>query len=606
MIQYPTNVTPQNRSIDATGVNHIIYTFNGDYLMAAYYKVINYDTGEAEFTSLQMNNDSSPIGYNGYRISSANLTGLSNKRRYITQMMLMQGNASGTPICDMPVLGGTVQATNSFTVFYIESGIESIYPWGKSGSSYTPMTVNDTILNPMVIKIGNQTRTILSYDDNITVGDKVYGRITIDTAAAISVGDRFQIYTNAIITPQYFFRCEALPTLSISHREYRDRMFVGVTYTQTNLVPIKYFILRLMWSNNQGFVTSEETGEYTKLVEETNKLYSQNINYYFETPYQHDENYQYGTTDYYRIQCELVTQYDETITLNTQSFAIVPNDYSEDIGNRLFDYKLWWDSETGRVIHALRGYGSSGMGHSGRYELFRKDLDNGEEIQLEPHHYTMSDEMLLGYDLTASTKGNYQYTLKRFDDDGGVMIPVVMPSYEGIGTFPSEIIHTNETAYYITNLIPTQDQSDIYHPNESASKKYMFNIGDTWKFMCDIQNTTVTNNLDTVTHVGYSKYTASTSTDVNYMSGTLSGFFGRMNCAEKKFEDNIALVRAWREFITQKGVFLLKSQKGDVWVVNITDNPTTDYDESYHTIPTTFSFSWAEAYDVHDLLLYDR
>ena len=218
----------------------------------------------------------------------------------------------------------------------------------------------------------------------------------------------------------------------------------------------------------------------------------------------------------------------------------------------------------------------------------------------------MSDEMLLGYDLTASTKGNYQYTLKRFDDDGGVMIPVVMPSYEGIGTFPSEIIHTNETAYYITNLIPTQDQSDIYHPNESASKKYMFNIGDTWKFMCDIQNTTVTNNLDTVTHVGYSKYTASTSTDVNYMSGTLSGFFGRMNCAEKKFEDNIALVRAWREFITQKGVFLLKSQKGDVWVVNITDNPTTDYDESYHTIPTTFSFSWAEAYDVHDLLLYDR
>ena len=123
MIQYPTNVAPQNRSIDATGVNHIIYTFNGDYLMAAYYKVINYDTGEAEFTSLQMNNDSSPIGYNGYQISSASLTGLSNKRRYITQMMLMQGNASGTPICDMPVLGGTVQATNSFTSFILRVGL---------------------------------------------------------------------------------------------------------------------------------------------------------------------------------------------------------------------------------------------------------------------------------------------------------------------------------------------------------------------------------------------------------------------------------------------------------------------------------------------------
>ena len=126
--------------------------------------------------------------------------------------------------------------------------------------------------------------------------------------------------------------------------------------------------------------------------------------------------------------------------------------------------------------------------------------------------------------------------------------------------------------------------------------------------MCDVENTTVVNNLDRMIHVGYSKYISSTSTKVNYMSGSLSATLGRINCAEKQFIDTIATVRAWREFITQPKVFLLKSQKGDVWMVNVTDNPQTTYDETHHSIPTTFTFSWAECMDVLDAYIsnYDN
>jgi hypothetical protein len=46
---------------------------------------------------------------------------------------------------------------------------------------------------------------------------------------------------------------------------------------------------------------------------------------------------------------------------------------------------------------------------------------------------------------------------------------------------------------------------------------------------------------------------------------------------------------------------MLKTQKGDVLVVGVVDNPTTTYSESIKEIPTTFSFSWVELCDISDI-----
>ena len=69
---------------------------------------------------------------------------------------------------------------------------------------------------------------------------------------------------------------------------------------------------------------------------------------------------------------------------------------------------------------------------------------------------------------------------------------------------------------------------------------------------------------------------------------------GYMNCETKEYTDDITLVREWRKFIAQPIMFMLKSQKGDVWFVNITDTPTTEYQEDHYKIPTSFSFNWVE------------
>ena len=79
---------------------------------------------------------------------------------------------------------------------------------------------------------------------------------------------------------------------------------------------------------------------------------------------------------------------------------------------------------------------------------------------------------------------------------------------------------------------------------------------------------------------------------------------GDANCSgEVKWRDDIALVKAWRDFITRDCIYLLRSQKGDVWVVNIIENPTTSYEEKYRPISTSVSFTWAECASVDDIMV---
>lgn len=613
MIQYPTNVSPQNIAIDATDTidTHITFTSNADYLSYVRYRIFEYDTGKMVVNDVNYKTDFSPLGYNGYKISTNFGNGvLVNGKDYILQMMLCQRNANGTEfLYDMPVLGGVVANSPARNKIYVADNITSIYPWGYTSGVYYPCS---PIGDSMIIKINGESHVIKYYNPQVTVDDKVYGMIeTVDSFSFDVTGSmNYEIYSNFVISPQYFFSCRSKPSVLFTHTNYSNRIYVKGTYSQAQNSLIKYYVLKLYWSNNSSFWnTPESNGSRTELVEETNKIYSQDIEYNFWNCYRHDSNYAHGTNDYYKIVCEIVTQDNMVYTNDDYIITLTSADHSEVTGNTLYSYDISWDKKKGRVIHALRGYGSAGNGTYGEYELFRTDLDNNEIVMLEPHFFERVGDVLYGYDITASTHGNYKYELFLFDSTeehiGAVVIPDVDTQYTGIGDFPCNTIKTDECAYYITDLNMLDDSDSLYRPNSSGTKKLRFSIGDTWKFVGEIQDTTITNNLDRITHVGYGRYVSSTSTDVNYMSGTLSAMIGYVNCTTKEYVDNIALVRAWRKFITQKKPFLLKSQKGDVWIVNITDNPTTQYQENYHKIPTTFSFSWAESYNINEVVITD-
>ena len=75
---------------------------------------------------------------------------------------------------------------------------------------------------------------------------------------------------------------------------------------------------------------------------------------------------------------------------------------------------------------------------------------------------------------------------------------------------------------------------------------------------------------------------------------------GDIECGTDDFIDDIQRVNAWRKFITEYNTYILRSEKGDIWHISISDNPTTNYDEE-NELYTTISFSYTQVSDINDI-----
>lgn len=124
--------------------------------------------------------------------------------------------------------------------------------------------------------------------------------------------------------------------------------------------------------------------------------------------------------------------------------------------------------------------------------------------------------------------------------------------------------------------------------------KTPYKVGDTWLFQASIDSGDIVSNLNRNTHVGTSTYPTVSGTNNKYETGTFTTQLITLDCATDTIYDNIEKVKKWTEFITDDCLFLLKSDKGDVWVIAISDNPSRQYDESVDDIITTISYSWTE------------
>ena len=78
-----------------------------------------------------------------------------------------------------------------------------------------------------------------------------------------------------------------------------------------------------------------------------------------------------------------------------------------------------------------------------------------------------------------------------------------------------------------------------------------------------------------------------------------------INCAgSERIDDyDIAQVNKWNKFISENTTFLLKSQKGDTWIINITDNPSRSYDETLTPMITTVTYNWVEVENTDNVII---
>lgn len=573
MLQYPTNFYPKNVAIDCktfeeidTGLTHkLSFIFNGDILTRWQCNVYDYITGELVTTRGNFGGgDFLPRAYNGDEITAyAPFSLCTNGRDYVAQLIMTQSTTDGTEnIYDMPVLRGAVISWTSETrTLEISKNIENIYEWGDIYNNVrTPRRWEGRAINGMIIQIGDETRFIESYN-------KTTGELVVDSAftATITEGARYQIYSNYLITPEYYFMCRTKPTAVPLIEFLPSGIKCTSTYSQAQNCLIKYYEMYLYKGDT--------------LVDKSDKIFSQKIEWISDVDYTKD------TPQEYTLQCKIVTQ-ENMVRVNSVTME------SPEVTEATTTLTATLDETLRAVKLTAIVAGHSSTHATARARIYRTDVNNGDNILLGiitsfvDGHDGYHGEFI---DYTVSNHGRYKYRVVPFDssDDNNLIYTAG----------ETDVIETDWIGYSITA---------IYDSSLDVYDSPYYQIGDTWTFLADIDDSTIIQNGDKLLHVGCGQYSSVSSTEVNYSSGTVSAMIGYLNCANKEYVDTIELVKAWRKFIMQPCAFMLKSQKGDVWIVNITDTPSTTYQENYYKIPTRFSFSWAECADRNDIMINDQ
>lgn len=224
---------------------------------------------------------------------------------------------------------------------------------------------------------------------------------------------------------------------------------------------------------------------------------------------------------------------------------------------------LNWKSDIYGIKRIFRKNNSNNYNHisSGDDVTF---IDRTDKNQLVD--YKIGNNQHIHYQIESSTSCDYTYSLE---------------------------VVTNWTGWSISSLIPQgkMDNMPIY------------NIGATWNFICDVDSGGITNNINSQVHNGTSAYPQTSRGNTIYESGSFSAKLLTLKCPNLEIVDNIQRVKQWTKFITENNIFLLKSHKGDVWVVSISDNPLRSYQEATHYNLTTITYNWVEVEDLNKIIV---
>ncbi len=627
MLQYPINVYPDNVAFDSTKNTYqrnIHFTNKGDFLTCAYWRLYNYDTqeiatvGGAQVLGIIKNATLTPLAYNNEEVQSELTFANLPVGRYILQMMLTQTrtnktNTSFINIYDRYVSRGKLTAayTTGDETIKIEDKVNVIYEWNKSGDTYSHTEIDVTIsgttqtvkTSAIIMQIGNESVVVDNYN-------AATGEIELESALQndYAAGTPYKLYANYLITEQYYFEVATEPEIQALHSDIegdvwatwnaRGGKFEGFywqgqyAYETQNGTMLKYYTVDVQKKRSLNVWDD---------VVSSGKIYSQDIEYNLYDDYDPSAlaggNYETKT---YKFILNCVLQ--NGMTFEKEYEAVQPNrDLTAIVSGCDFQQSNIFNSLS-LYIHAT-SHGLSNLG----YRVYRTEADSLYNVDTRQdklrRDYPMRPVKTLIADINGGSSGSgtvfYDYTTSNHAKYQYIIVPYSRAAnattiYQAYVTDPVE---TNFYGYTLTALKDTGKDLD--------GKSFYMN-GDTWKFMGDIQDTDNAQNLNRVSHVGAGKYASVTSMDNDYMSGSLTAALGYMNCSTKNFEDDIEVVKAFRRFIAQDCLFILRSQKGDVWLVKIADSSSTKYEEDNSRIPVSFTFTWVEVGSLDDIIVQNE
>lgn len=567
MLQYPTNVYPQNIAVDlfSHGLEpdyipvKFSFIFNGSKLSHIYQNFYDSETYNLIYTKCE--DFTIPKYFNGDKVAAPSPTRgeintyFSQNKEYIYNYILGQTDDEGNNDYSIYIgRGKLLEDSTDKTVLHIKDKISNIYGF-TTATSRTPLYISDVIAFGMTIVIGTETRVITNYDYNT-------GTLKVNSAftGTLNKNTPYKLYSNYLITPYYYFKTIEKPSVLLNVDTDKNMIHCTGEYTQRQNVSIKYYILK-MWRDGNV----ENYWESGRVMYETNRIYSGKIEQYFPDYFPGIE---------YNVSL-IVCNQDNFVTSTTDTFTI-PKYEVDVISNATVEYipsagavRIRWKTDS----ESYHNFFPEDNNHTISGAIYREDVHTGEVEYL----ISMNLEKQSFDDFKTQNTKEYKY--------------MIVPFKGNIVKTDSVIIDDLD---WIIAKITLSENSNFFN------RIYTISAGDIWKFSAEVEDTTIVQNTNKTLHVGSAQYPLISHSDTQYMSGTLTAMLGHMNCETSEFVDNIELITAWRKFITRDTEYLLKSPKGDIWLVGITDSPSTSYDESSVDILTKFTFSWAELRSVKE------
>ena len=333
------------------------------------------------------------------------------------------------------------------------------------------------------------------------------------------------------------------------------------------------------------------------LVGDSGEIYSYDLTYNFP-------EYVLGET--LNVETTLTTYEKQQITISKRISVEMPTQDSP-----ISSHTITIDKENQNVMIGL--IGSSSLVHydTDGYNVFRRKT--GEYIWNRLGFIPLSVTMQY-IDYTAGNNQEYEYLISRTIRESSTYVPA-----NNYKPYLIPHVRTGWDGWTITAITPYTDYMKKYARDVSALGKYVQNlnkektrtkkdnsslsfvfakepyvVGETWHFVSEIDSGDISHNLGLNVHVGTSAFPSVTRTNNIYQSGTFRTRILSLECPSGEIYDDIEKVDRWNKFITGDNAFILRSDKGDVWIVAISDNPSRSYDETFNPILTTVSYSWVE------------
>ena len=649
MLQYPINVYPDKTAFAASDSNYyrgIRLTFKGDMLSSLYWRLYNYDTGAIVAENKIYGEQMCPICYNNGEVEIADIFQSLAVGKYVMQFMLTQtrvdqntNNPNRINVHDRYVSRGktTLPYTSPQTNIFIEDNINIIYEWNKNGNVYSASVIEEETDLPhfthraseIVMKIGQETIPIISYDASTgkaTLASEFTNNYPEDTP--------YQLYANYLISELYYFEVAYQPELQATAEDanhdpiwvtwdayggtFRGFFWQGDSYYNTQGgTMIKYYTYDLLKVDEDG-----RSWEIFK----SDKIFSQNVTVEFVDDYDDIalSGYHYkgtvATSDELPEDAEIKDTYlnlwnDRYLTMTENGWNVLeecggnyqnrlyemnihcslqngmeldksvefqaPERYDNDEHYYPYTYGTRIDENNNHTIIDIEGGHATG---AMRFRIYRAN-ESASKYYYAPYKELIADIGTLSFrDYIAGTHEKYRYMIVPYDKiSGAAYAPIV-----------TDVVENNFSGYTITAL---KDTGKVFYG------KPLYLVGDNWKLMAEIEDTDNVQNLNRVMHVGNGRYASVTSTENNYMSGSLTSELGKMNCSTKQFKNDASVMAEWREFIAQDCPFILRNQKGDAWLVRITDGGSISYGEDARQIDSTVTFSWVECGSLYDYLI---